>query len=312
MGVGSAGIFGTYLVDYIPILKYVPAWMPFAKFQREAREWRKASRDMLDRPFQVVQDKMSNGTAVPCFAARELDRWLNSGKLDLDDLRVIKQVSATAYAAGSDTTVSVLLSFFLAMAMYPEVQHKAQREIDAVLKHDRLPTPEDRASLPYITSIVFECLRWNPVTPLAVAHYVSEDDEYNGYFIPKGTTVLPNVWQILHDEAVYPDPLKFHPDRFEDAARNQRLNINPEPVEAFGFSRRICPGKHIAVEVAWLSIASVLCTFNISEAVGEDGSVIKLLPEYTSSALSRPKPFRCTILPRSQKTLSLIEEAAAE
>ena len=59
-----------------------------------------------------------------------------------------------------------MVSFFLAMSLYPEVQVQAQREIDQVVGKDRLPSYKDRNSLPYINALVKEVLRWNPVTPL--------------------------------------------------------------------------------------------------------------------------------------------------
>lgn len=62
--------------------------------------------------------------------------------------------------------MSAIGSFFLAMVLYPEIQVKAQREIDRVLNNGRLPTFSDQASLPYIDAIVKESLRWNPVVPL--------------------------------------------------------------------------------------------------------------------------------------------------
>jgi cytochrome P450 len=80
------------------------------------------------------------------------------------------------------------------MVLFPEIQKKAQEEIDHIVGGNRLPAFADKLSLPYITCIVWESLRWNPVTPLGVAHCLTEDDEYNGYRIPKGSTVLPNVW----------------------------------------------------------------------------------------------------------------------
>lgn len=92
--------------------------------------------------------------------------------------------------------MSAILSFFLAMMLHPEIQQRAQQDIDSVVGSDRLPQFSDRNALPYLDFIVAECLRWNPVGPLGVAHYVTEDDVYEGYMIPKGTTVLPNVWYV--------------------------------------------------------------------------------------------------------------------
>jgi len=112
-------------------------------------------------------------------------------------------------------TVSAVQSFFLAMALYPEVQKKAQIEIDAVIGKNRLPDFSDRDALPYTNAIVKEAMRWQPVTPLGMlisvsklldnfgltiilkaAHMCTADDEYGGYFIPKGTLVLGNTWSV--------------------------------------------------------------------------------------------------------------------
>ncbi|KAF8607124.1 cytochrome P450, partial [Ceratobasidium sp. AG-I] len=82
-----------------------------------------------------------------------------------------------------------LLSFVLAMVMFPEVQAKAQQEIDAVVGLDRLPTVEDRPNLPYIENLVSETLRWQPAAPLGVPHMCTKDDECHGYRIPKGAIV---------------------------------------------------------------------------------------------------------------------------
>lgn len=87
-----------------------------------------------------------------------------------------------------------MLSFFMAMALHPEVQVKAQAELDAVVGPDRFPDYSDRAGLPYINAIVKEAYRWQNVTPLGVVHRSMEDDEYEGYFIPQGTLVFANAW----------------------------------------------------------------------------------------------------------------------
>ena len=82
------------------------------------------------------------------------------------------------------------------MALHPEIQKKAQAEIDTVVGNDRLPSLSDRGSLPYTEAIVCELLRWNPVTPLGVPHRVSDDNAYKGYLIPKHSVVIPNAWYV--------------------------------------------------------------------------------------------------------------------
>ena len=87
-----------------------------------------------------------------------------------------------------------LQAFLLAMAMHPEMQRKAQAELDRVVGGDRMPTFQDRESLPYLNALLKEVLRWHPVAPIAVPHRSIADDEYNGYHIPAGTIVIASVW----------------------------------------------------------------------------------------------------------------------
>jgi cytochrome P450 len=80
------------------------------------------------------------------------------------------------------------------MVLSPDIQRKAQDEIDCKVGSSRLPCFADKSSLPYISCIAWECLRWNPAFPMGLPRCVTEDDEYKGYRIPKGSTVFPNVW----------------------------------------------------------------------------------------------------------------------
>ena len=82
------------------------------------------------------------------------------------------------------------------MTVYPEVQKIAQDEIDRVVGQNRLPTVADRANLPYVEATLKELLRWHPVAPLSLPHMSSEDDTWEGYFIPKGAMLLPNIWWV--------------------------------------------------------------------------------------------------------------------
>jgi cytochrome P450 len=138
----------------------------------------------------------------------EEDRKLPPHK---SQLNIIPDVAGLVYTAGSDTTVTAVNAFFLAMLVYPDVQAKAQAEIDRVVGTDRLPEMKDCMGLPYVEGVMNECLRWLPVAPMgelsahppdrcskealiAVPHRTSQDDEYRGYFIPKGSLVLGSVW----------------------------------------------------------------------------------------------------------------------
>ena len=71
------------------------------------------------------------------------------------------------------------MALFLALAMYPEVQKRAQAQIDAVVGTDKLPTFDDLQRLPYVKAIVKEIGRWHSATPLGTQphfHQVLESD----------------------------------------------------------------------------------------------------------------------------------------
>ena len=80
------------------------------------------------------------------------------------------------------------------MVLYPEVQKKAQEEIDVVVGNNRLPSFSDRESLPYTNALVLEVLRWHSIIPTGLPHRVTKDMIYDGYFIPEGSTIIPNIW----------------------------------------------------------------------------------------------------------------------
>lgn len=83
-----------------------------------------------------------------------------------------------------------------------------------------------------------KCLlrRWNLVVPLGIPHVNNKDDEYKGYFIPKGSLVIANGYAIHRDEKVYQNPHLFNPDRF--IPKEQGGRGEPIPIAHFGFGRR--------------------------------------------------------------------------
>ncbi|KAI0076598.1 cytochrome P450 [Panus rudis PR-1116 ss-1] len=311
-GFAAAGNSEGYLVDFFPILKHVPAWFPGAAFKRQGNYWKPFVTAMLEKPFNHVKEQMRNGALLPeCIATTLLEGSFLKNTDTAWREGIVKSSLASMYAGGADTTVSSLSSFMLAMTLNPEIQKKAQKEIDKVLGTDRLPDYSDIDSLPYVDAIVNESLRWHPVLPLAVYHRLQEDDVYNDYFLPKGSFCIGNSWAILHDESVYPDPLSFNPDRYFDENGKRNPNV-PEPSVAFGFGRRICPGRHFAMNSFWINVVTILAAFEISRAVDENGKEIVPKEEYEPGLLMYPKPFRCRIRPRSAEYERMIRLAATE
>lgn len=292
---------GAYLVDVIPALRHLPIWFPGAGFLRTAKEWASTLSEMVDQPFNFVKRDVAAGTAPISFVSC----LLNNKPIDSEEEFDIKWSAASLYSGGADTTVSAIYSFFLAMALHPETAKKAQLEIDTIIGNDRLPSFEDRPYLPYVDALCKEVLRWNAVVPTGVPHRVTQDDTYHGFLIPEGSLVIANIWQILHDPKIYTDPDLFDPDRFIPS-ESRSAETDPRTL-CFGFGRRICPGLHLADASVFISCAMALAVFDISKCV-ENGVTIEPVHENTSGTISHPKPFKCSIKPRSEKAVTLIQE----
>ncbi|KAJ3553128.1 hypothetical protein NM688_g3784 [Phlebia brevispora] len=265
-----SGNAGAYLV------KHIPAWFPGAGFKRLALAWRKDVRKMVDMPYNAVRQSLAKGEAIPSMLSQQLSK-LEGNRDNAYEESVFRSAAASAYTGGADTTVSSLGTFILAMLFHPEVQKRAQAELDRVVGQDRLPTFDDEQSLPYISAIVKEVLR-----------------------------------AMLHDESKYPQPEQFQPERYlnSDGTIDPRA---PDPSEAaFGFGRRICPGRHLARASVWMTVACTLATFDIEKTVDKSGRIVEPRIDYTPGLISYPVPFKCAFKVRSEKAEKLIQFASDE
>ncbi|KAG1748839.1 cytochrome P450 [Suillus paluster] len=296
---------GAFMVDIVPSLAKVPEWFPGAGFKRIAREWHETTEEMAAAPYEFVKDQMVT--------------MIRSYALSAEDEHIVKWSAASLYGGGADTTASAVYSLFLAMTLFPDVQKKAQAEIDAIVGPDRLPSLADRNSLPYTEALATEILRWNVVAPTGFPHLVTDDEIHDGYYIPKGSVVIPNIWFMLHDPRTYANPSQFNPERFL-AKDGKGPETNPRTI-CFGFGRRLAQMKktvltslsvarlHLADASVWISTAMSLAVFDISKVI-ENG--VEITPEVdpTSGTISHPKPFKCSIKARSAKALELIQQDA--
>ncbi|KAF8557651.1 cytochrome P450 [Imleria badia] len=280
------------LLGIFPFLLKLPTWMP-GSFKAEAAHSERYATGFRKVLFGMALELMASGTGTPSMISDAVRRNEINGNLPEVAL-AIRNTSSAAYGAASETTSASLDVFVLAMVLFPEVQMRAQKEIDAVVGSNRFPEFSDRSSLPFVEAVLRETARWYPVAPLAI-HATTTEDVYEGSYIPKGATVFVNVWALAHDEETYPEPLKFNPERF---IKEDGTPIEGDSSFGFGFGRRICPGRHLANASMWIAIVSMLATFDFLKAQDELGNELDFEPEFTPGPLSRPKPFPCRIVPR--------------
>ncbi|KAI0715645.1 O-methylsterigmatocystin oxidoreductase [Cerioporus squamosus] len=298
-GSAQALIPGKFLVDAFPLLQYMPAWFPGAGFQKTFARWRQETLQMKAQVLSKTRNTASTEKVIPgttpvveALMAQSLNvpAGLSLGTL-------IEDVAAVTFVAGTDTTYSTAFSAFVALSMFPEVQQKAQAELDAVVGRHRLPDLDDRGALVYLQAVIMESLRWHNVVPLGIPHRTVADDEIQGYFIPAGTTLVPNIWACMHDPRDYKDPAEFRPDRFVREGKIDTAVRDPFTI-VFGSGRRICPGRYFAKDMLFLIIASVLHTFNVDPLVDDIGQPVKVESQTTDGGLSYLEDCDCTITPR--------------
>ncbi|KAI9488242.1 cytochrome P450 [Zychaea mexicana] len=211
---------------------------------RRKQDMRKFIYEKRNPAFRrYIQDAVDSG--VECFAKAMLE---TKGIDDYDNVIV---TMADAIIAGTDTTAVSLEWSMNILCRYPEVQKRMRDEIDQFIHtHGRLPTFEDRDSVPYSVSVQKECMRYRPITFFGLPHEASQDIVANGYLIPKGASIVCDMYSLHRNEEFYPDAEKFKPERYLGDRKPMYTSANmPANVRDhfnFGWGRRVCPGAYLA------------------------------------------------------------------
>lgn len=277
--------------------------MPGTGFKATARQMAAQLRQTTEQPYEFVKQQMREKKHKVSFLSQAIE------SSDAEMERIHKWSASSMYLGGADTTVSSLMTFFLAMIKFPDVQKKAQEELDRVIGN-RLPTSADKGTLPYIDAVVKETHRWHPVAPMALPHSSTSEDVIRGYRIPKGSLLLPNNWWFTHDPEVYADPMAFRPERFLDTPTHK---AEPDPRNwTFGYGRRVCPGRYVADNALFITIAQSLAVFKVEKFVDQNGKTVEPELKFEPGVVSHPVPYRASIKPRSEMHERLIKQAEAE
>ncbi|KAH9834581.1 cytochrome P450 monooxygenase [Rhodofomes roseus] len=269
----ATGPAGGGIMDFFPLLKHVPTWLPGAGFKRKALHARKLVQAAHNIPFDMVRKAVASGDARPSFTAALIEEAEKADRLDQDE-NDIRFAAGILYAAGSDTTKTMLQTFFLAMVLHPDVFKKVQEEVDHVVGNVRLPSLEDRPNLPYVDCVLKETYR-----------------------------------AMTRNEEMYSDPDLFCPERFLTASGSPDTEIEDPRNIVFGYGRRLCPGRLFADTTLFLAIASIAATLDIDKARDAEGNVITPKAKFLSSFVSHPEAYECAMMPRSPTVAALVEEA---
>ncbi|KAI1030210.1 hypothetical protein LB504_010359 [Fusarium proliferatum] len=301
---------GAFIVETLPGLARLPQWLLGNWRSWGERAFAHDSQIYLDL-WNTLKRTTDEGTARDCFCK---DFYLSDPKKNgIDDL-LAAYTCGGLVEAGSETTATTINNWTLAMVLHPEIMKKGQEELDRVVGSHRLPQWEDEKDLPYIRAMIKETLRWRPVNKFGMYHALTEDDWYDGYFIPKDSVVVLNWWAIQYDPSRYVDPETFEPSRYLGTKGSAAELMNAQdPYDrdhfSYGAGRRACPGVHLAEKSLFIVISRTLWGFNIQKKKTAEGSVIGPVTKMMPGFLSVPEPFECDIVCRSDEHRRVMKAA---
>uniref|UniRef100_F6PWJ8 Cytochrome P450 2W1 n=1 Tax=Monodelphis domestica TaxID=13616 RepID=F6PWJ8_MONDO len=209
----------------------------------------------------------------------------------ISQMKTLLPPSLTLVMAGTETTATSLQWAILLMAQIPRA--KVQDELDRVLEKSRLPEYEDQKALPYTNAVVHEIQRFIALLP-HVPHSTSVDTHFRGYFIPKGTPVIPLLTSVLLDKTQWETPNKFNPSHFLDADGNF---VKKAAFLPFSIGHRVCIGENLAKMEMFLFFASLLQRFTFHPPPGIQEADLDITPQLTFTM--RPQPQAVCAVSRS-------------
>ncbi|KAJ8094055.1 hypothetical protein PM082_009945 [Marasmius tenuissimus] len=292
------------LTDFVPVLQNIGHWNYMIK---RGETLHKALVETYGGMILDLEKRMKAGEKVQDCLVKYLIEVQEEEGLDHLDMAIM--VSAFMIG-GVETTASIMQWFSALIPSHPEIQKKAQEEVDRVVGRDRLPTIEDEKNMPYVHAIIKEVERCHNPFWLGTPHVNSSDFTYRGQFIPKDTVVVLNTYTMHHDPARHPEPHKFNPDRYinDNTLASESANL-ADPYARdhwmFGVGRRICPGMWVAEREIFLVVARMIWAFNLESIPSEPID----LREYDGLSGRSPVPFRIKMIPRDNKVQEILAKA---
>ncbi|XP_077147762.1 cytochrome P450 2K1-like [Ranitomeya variabilis] len=163
-----------------------------------------------------------------------------------------------------ETTSTTLKWGFLLMMKYPEIQRNVQKEIETVIGSAE-PQMIHRKQMPYTDAVIHEIQRFANLVPTNVPHQTTQDVTLKGFFLPKGTHIIPSLTSVLRDDKYFKKPDDFYPQHFLDSDGNFVKN---EAFLPFSAGKRSCAGENLAKMELFLFFTKLLQNFTFKAPSG--------------------------------------------
>ncbi|NXW66024.1 CP2J6 protein, partial [Eurystomus gularis] len=220
----------------------------------------------------------------------EIDKTKGDADATYDEENLM-QIIFDLFVAGTETTASTLRWALLYMVVYPGVQEKVQKELDAVLGSSHLICYEDRKKLPYTNAVVHEIQRYCGVLLVALPRVSLKDTQVLGFPVPKNTTILANIDSVLTDPEKWETPDQFNPGHFLDKDGNF---VSREAFLPFSIGHRVCMGELLARMELFIVFSTLLQAFRFTLPEGVKVVSTKLV----FGSTMKPPPYQLCAVPR--------------
>jgi cytochrome P450 len=257
--VAEVGEFFDYLtIALLPVLLRTP--LP------RVRRFRRGIDDLEVATARVIAERRSGDVAADgdllsiLLAARDVEGD-GTGMSD----EQVRDEALTLITAGHETTANGLTWTWHTLAQHPDVEERFHAELSQVLG-GRAPTVDDAGALAYTEAVLLESMRLYPPA-WGIERRAVCDQEIGGYVIPEGAAVLMPTFVANRDPRIYPDPLRFDPERFRGAAAAARPDW---AYPLFGAGTRKCIGVGFAMLEAVLVLAELGQRFRLRPGPGHE------------------------------------------
>ncbi|CAL9108104.1 unnamed protein product [Musa textilis] len=284
------------LAGQVNIGDFIPAvgWMDLQGLERRMKKLHKKFDSVLSRMVAEHEGTKSDREGRPDLLDTVLANRDGPDEVKLTNDN-IKALLLNLFTAGTDTSTGTIEWAMAEMLLNPSILKRAQEEMDRVIGRERRLEESDIPNLLYLQAICKESFRKHPSTPLNLPRISTQACEVNGYYIPKNTKLLVNIWAIGRDPDVWENPLEFNPDRFM-TAEGSKMDPRGNDFELipFGAGRRICAGVRMGVVLVQYMLGSLIHAFDwkLPEGANLD------MGETFGIALQKTVPVAAMVSPR--------------
>ncbi|XP_062987897.1 cytochrome P450 2J5-like [Elgaria multicarinata webbii] len=224
------------------------------------------------------------------FYLLQMEKSRNDPKSTYDEEN-LAQCIFDFFIGGTETTTTSLRWALLLLTNHPDIQDKVYKEIKDVSGSSHSICYRDIKELPYTNAVIHEMQRSKFPLLFGAPRRCTKDVNVNGYLIPKGAYIIPDLRSVLLDPERWESPEKFNPNHFLDKDGNFSSR---EEFLPFGAGARMCPGQQLARIELFIFLTSLLKTFRFQLPEG----VKKLNPDAVIRVSLSPHPYKICAVPR--------------